>query len=336
MILKKLFITTMAAFVPLLLFSQTATSQLRVVGESTLKLSKHNMPKGDFSGIAYLGGNRYAVVSDKSATEGYYIFNIHIDSVTGRVLNVDSEGFVDFGMPNRDAEGIVYFAAARSVFVAGEQDSRIIEYTLNGKPTGRQIAVPQEFRGHSLNYGIESLTYNSNTGLFWTTSESTLAVDGPCASPFSSVGNTLRLQSFTSSLKQYRQYLYRTDAPVYSGTSYSNYAMGVSELCSLDDGRLIVLEREFVVKKKKVGSFVNCKLYVVNPAATAPGDTLSKTLLTEFRTKLTLFGRRLANYEGMCLGPRLADGSRTLVMINDSQGRYAGVLRDWIKVITIR
>lgn len=336
MILRKLFFTAIAVFMPLLLFSQAATEELRVVGESKLKLSPRKMPKGDFSGIAYLGGNRYAVVSDKSATEGYYVFNIRIDSVTGHVSDAYSEGFVDFGLPNRDAEGIAYCAAGRSVLVAGEKDSRILEYALDGRFTGREIVVPQEFHGKRPNYGIESLTYNGNTGLFWTTTESALPVDGAYASPSNRVRNTLRLQSFASSLAPYRQYFYQTDTPEYSGASFLNYAMGVSELCALDDGRLIVLEREFVVKNKKVGSFVNCKLYVVNPVATAEGDTLSKTLLTEFRTKLTLFGRRLANYEGMCLGPRLADGCRTLVMINDSQGRYAGVLRDWIKVITIR
>ena len=115
-----------------------------------------------------------------------------------------------------------------------------------------------------------------------------------------------------------------------------HYAMGVSGMCALDDGRLILLEREFFVAPGKLGSFVHCKLYIVNPSATAADCLLEKRLLLEFRTHLSLLGRGLANYEGICLGPRLADGSRTLLLISDSQNRYGGVLKDWFKVIVLK
>jgi hypothetical protein len=60
---------------------------------------------------------------------------------------------------------------------------------------------------------------------------------------------------------------------------------------------------------------------------------LDKQLVARWRTKLNLTRRNLANYEGMCLGPRLSDGRQVLVLISDSQHRYRGVLKDWIKVI---
>ena len=38
-----------------------------------------DVPAGNYSGIVRLGGNRYALVSDKMEQGGYFIFNIDID-----------------------------------------------------------------------------------------------------------------------------------------------------------------------------------------------------------------------------------------------------------------
>ena len=66
------------------------------------------------------------------------------------------------------------------------------------------------------------------------------------------------------------------------------------------------------------------------------GRTLEKRLLTSWRTHLTLLRHSIANYEGMCLGPTLTDGSRVLLLVADSQGQYAGVLKDWITSIKVK
>ena len=45
-----------------------------------------------------------------------------------------------------------------------------------------------------------------------------------------------------------------------------------------------------------------------------------------------------ANYEGMCLGPKLNDGRQTLILINDSQagaGNSLYRLKDYIKIIIL-
>ena len=48
------------------------------------------------------------------------------------------------------------------------------------------------------------------------------------------------------------------------------------------------------------------------------------SLIKEFRTRLTLTGRKFANYEGLCVVS--PDG---LLLIADSQHQYMGVLHDW-------
>ena len=43
-----------------------------------------------------------------------------------------------------------------------------------------------------------------------------------------------------------------------------------------------------------------------------------------------------ANYEGMCLGPKLKNGDQVVILLSDSQDQYAGVLKDWFKTVVVR
>ena len=63
---------------------------------------------------------------------------------------------------------------------------------------------------------------------------------------------------------------------------------------------------------------------------------MTKYLLAEWRTRLNITARSIANYEGMCLGSRLADGSQSIILVADSQNRYKGVLKDWLKTLIIK
>ncbi len=292
------------------------------------------VPPGNYSGITWLGGHRYAVVDDKSPKAGFWLMTIRIDSITGAITDVVSEGFMSSGRPNRDEEGICYVPQRNTVFVSGESDGLVIEYNLSGDVTGRQLNIPEIFRTAYSNRGFEALTYHAATGRFWTTTEHTLKTDGPQPDINHKIPNRLRLQSFDGYLQPREQYWYVTDSSAVKGTKGQSL-LGVSGLAALDDGRLIVMEREFRVTKLKIGTFAHIKLYMVHPATQQPGELLHKQLLTEFRTKINLTRRNIANYEGICVGPRLADGRQLLVLVADSQNRYKGLLKDWFKTIVI-
>ncbi len=296
------------------------------------------IPPGNYSGLSQVRTQEYVVVDDKSLTDGFHQLRIVQDARTGAIDTVFYEGFVSNGGANRDGEGIVYHPSTHTVFISGESDSRIAEYDIKGMPTGRTIQLPPEFLTHTGNYGLESLGYNEHTHLFWTTTESTLPMDGAQATSTNGVRNILRLQSFDEDLKPARQYLYQMDAPV-STSLASLFAMGVSDILALDDGQLIILEREFFVPKAKLGSYVNCKLYVVDPqqpVVPSVSQYIPKRLLYELRTKLTLFSHDIANYEGMSLGATLQDGSQSVILVSDSQNHYAGILKDYFKVLILR
>ena len=113
---------------------------------------------------------------------------------------------------------------------------------------------------------------------------------------------------------------------------------GVPALAALGDGRIIVLEREVFVAsghlmEKYMNSFTTMKLYVVNPSSDGSG-ILRKSLLKSFITKPS--DANFANYEGMCVGPTLSDGSIALVLIPDSQNGSSGLTKEDVKVITMK
>lgn len=322
----------------------TAQPAWHITSENRQQSFAQTVPAGGYSGISRMQGNEYLVVSDAAPGDGFFVFRIDIDSISGEIISARSEGFRPSGMPNGDMEGIAWHAATGTVFVGSEKTNDIFEYALDGKRTIRQMNMPECFRHATANYGLESLAYNGQTATFWTCNESTLPTDGEQATSTNGVRNKIRLQAFDERLQPTHQYAYLMDSPV-ARKAMEHYAMGVSELCALDDGRLIVMEREFAVPAMKLGAYVVNKLYLVDTADAvdvAGVDSLRddapfvrKELLTEWKTRLTLFNHEIANYEGMCLGPTLKDGSQVILLISDSQMQYAGVLKDWLKTVCI-
>lgn len=311
---------------------------LTMIAQEVTVLKQKAFPKtvsaGNYSGITWLGASHYAIANDKSPTAGFYLMTIETDSITGELLTVREDTFLTSGLPNRDEEGICYVPQSQTVFVSGEADQEIIEYNLQGQLTGRKLNIPEVFKTAYKNGGFEALTYQPKTHRFWTTSEFTLKADGEMPTIERKIKNRLRLQSFGDDLQPKEQYWYESDSTIikkHKGRSI----VGVSGLAALDDGRIVVLEREMYFPKKQIGSFALVRLYVVNPTLHKPGEILSKTLLTEFRTKVNLACRNFANYEGICIGPKLADGRQVLILVCDSQNQYRGVLKDWFKTVIL-
>lgn len=320
------------------------TDSLRVVRVNKQRHFKQEVPAGNYSGLAPIGEGRYAAVSDKSATDGFFVFEIVVDSIDGSVEHVRHLGFHSDGAKNRDAEAVVFLPPTRTLMVAGEADGKVVELDLQGRRTGRVLDVGQTLKGCTGEYGLESLAYDEASQTFWTCAESTLKGDGERATSVNGALNRIRLQSYDAQLRPREQYAYQMDAPK-AHKRAAKYAHGVSELLALADGSLLVLEREVFVSKKKIGSFVVNKLYRVVPdkslsinANSSLDESVAfvgKKLVASWRTNISLFGRKLANFEGMCLGPRTKDGSQVIILVADSQNQYGGILRDWFKTIVV-
>ena len=250
--MKRFLIPTMLCLLTMHVFAQQA-----VVNK------QHHFPKtvpaGNYSGITWLGGNRYAVVNDKARTAGFHLMTITTDPATGNIKDVRADAFMTNQQPNRDEEGICYFPQNNTVFVSGEADGHIIEYQLDGQLTGRKMNIPSIFNVTHGNRGFEALTYNATTHRFWTTTENTLKADGEKPNITRRIPNLLRFQSFNDDLKPCEQYYYLTDTTDVKGTEGKN-TLGVSGLAALDDGQLVVLEREVHRTPNEIGSYAHVKL----------------------------------------------------------------------------
>ena len=318
----------------LLLLAVTLGAAAQQVVQKKQRHFPKTVPAGNYSGITWLGGDRYAVVNDKSPTDGFHLMTIRVNAATGDIESVRADSFVTCNEPNRDEEGICYMPQTNTVFVTGEGDGQILEYDMEGQKTGRQLSIPDVFNDARSNRGFEALTYNAATRRFWTTTENTLKLDGEKPNIKRKIPNKLRIQSFGDDLLPKEQYWYMTDSSAVVGTEGKS-TLGVSGMAALDNGNLVILEREVRRTPKNIGSFVHVKLYMVNPSHQQPGELLQKQLLTEFRTKINLTKRNFANYEGLCAGPKLNDGGQVLLLVADSQKQYKGYLKDWFKTVVI-
>ena len=369
-----------------LAFSLLAGAQdWKVVRENSQKAFPKTVAAGNYSGIAHLHDDIYAVVSDKSDSALYFNFRIQVNPKTGELEQVENLGFTERtdgtlndGKPWQglekgfDHEAIVKVSDSTLV-IASEGYCRLKEFSIlpisadTAKVGYQQNLWESRWPSSEFypNYNFESLAFDSVHQYLWTIPESTLRKDGQPATPQNGLANQLRLMRLdwgkmkenrnkeeyseqVSSKKDSRYmttYAYQMDQPS-THKKAEIYVMGVSELCALPDGRLLVLEREAFIPNIKIGTFCKCKLYLINPLNSEEfsmkekfsSDTpfLKKRLLTEWKTSLSLSKRSFANYEGMCLGPKLEDGSQVVILLSDSQDQYAGVLKDWFKTIVIR
>ncbi len=321
--------TLLVPLIVLLLLAVAAPcrGQIKLLEPQALKNWK--IPKGNYSGITPIGGNRYAVVSDKGSADGFYEFLIEQNDTTGVVENVSLIAFHSTALPPRDAEGITFFPDSSTVFIAAEDDQQIAEYSLEGAPTGRRLAVPPLLADSIYsNYGFEALTFSPTTNLFWTCTEASLRTDGPLSTPTAPVAARLRLQAFDTRLQPVQSYWYTTDVPT-PHKRHKKMVAGVPELLALDDGNLLVLEREAMMTKNNIGNRVDSRLYLFSPADS------TKTLQKAWTTRANLTDMDFANYEGMCYGTPLIDGKQTILLLADSQhgaGNFLYRLQDYIRV----
>ena len=307
--------------------SGTDTSLVARINPATFFL---NIPAANYSGIAPVSSDGlegdFLLVDDKSPSEGFRRVRLTFDPL-GQIVSATDLGFIEAssGAVSTDGEGIVFIPHRGSVLLAREASNEIFEFGLDGKASGRALHTASFFP-KSANAGLESLTYSPETGRFWTTTEG--IPEGH---------ENLRIQCYANWFWPSGHWFYTLDKPAVSKPG-AIYARGVSELCALPDGSLLVLEREANIPgtsvKEAVGAFVACKLYRVEPGKTKTGKVLEKHLVTRIDSRA--LDLSFANYEGMCLGPELPGGGRVLILVADSQAGYKGILRDWFKTIVLK
>ncbi len=290
----------------------------------------------DMSGVTWSGSNStFYVVRDGGSisSNGCYLHSmtVRLDS-KGTCLKRPKMGRGILLEGAQDAEGIARDPLCGTIWISDEADASIREYTLTGQRTGRAVEVPSIFAANMRgNLSLESLTISPDGKTMWTANEEALSVDGPAANPLR--GTVIRLVKFTredswSEWSLAGMWAYECDC-VGDKTPVNS---GVSDLCALPDGSLLVLERECsystlgrtriyrpdLDRATDIRSFPSLVNAVYLPARKgAPllelcdGEQFGKGILQAC----------VACYEGLCLGPRNPDGSYNLMLISDG-GAY--------------
>lgn len=302
------------------------------IGNAGFKQTLRLPDYADVSGITWKGGSSFYVVRDGGNTSS------NCCSIHTMVISLTADGGM-YSSPLMspgvalvgacDAEGIAYDPGSGKVWISDEAGARIREYDpASGLPTGRTVPVPPfVVNGVRGNLSLEALTISGDGLTLWTANEEALLCDGAPARPGAST--VVRLMRFvrrelSADWEGAGMWAYRCD-PV---EKLEPVCSGVSELCALPDGSLLVLEREC-----SYTTLGRTRIY--RPDFTGATDISGLAALTNSVYVAVTKGAALyeamdgrnfgdgflrsqvACYEGLCLGPSNEDGSVNLMMVSD-------------------
>lgn len=317
---------------PLILAAAINASPGSVQGTDGVRLVRVNevpLAVDGCSGIAYSGkGNLFYFLQDHGddGRSRVYPMALDIDFSTGAVKSSPTPG-ASF-VPGRctDAEGIAYDVDYGRVWISDEKVPTVAEYGLDGAMTGRAVALPKiQLTKKRSNKSLESLTISPDGRTLWTANEQALFCDGDSSCGNATVKTVVRLMKYTrasatAGWTAAGQWAYACDVCEVAASA----ECGVSGLCALEDGSLLVLEREV-----SVSSFGRCRIYRLAPSVFSKATdvtafaALKKSAYTAVAKGDPLVdfssGRMEAMYvyEGITLGPRLRDGSRAVYLVSD-------------------
>lgn len=317
-------------------------------------MSSMGILHGNYSGITKINKDTFAIISDKPLKDGHSVKILKIEQSpdNGKITNIKeiSTHYLETKnnlLTNTDYEDIIFNSHKQTFYICDEANQEILEYDKALLPTGKSLNIPDIFCTTNIfnNKGFEALAYSHKDSTIWTTTENSLKADAPVQSD----KTLIRLQCFNKHLKPIKQYIYEIDSPIFN-KKYKTYTFGVPAITILDDGRLLIMERELCIKKNYINSFTKIKIFIVYPISdfskmASAGtlkehklDPILKNEVCSFSTHLKLGKINFGNYEGMCLGRKLNDGRQTIILISDSQDGAGNIiyrLKDYLKVIVI-
>jgi hypothetical protein len=288
---------------------------------------------GGLSALAYdaaSGGYRGVVDNEGETPARVYTLAIPLadaglgtPAVTGITPLRDTAGIAFTGRTS-DNEGLALLPSGE-LLVASETEPSIRRFGPDGALRG-ELPVPARFLVAPRGEATNNLTFES------------LALAPGGARLYTATEGPLRADGFTGDLRgrlrivRYGRTTEGDFAPDAQFFYLAEPAQGVADLAALGDTDLLVLERGFIPGR---GNTV--RIFRVSPTgatdvsdreglATAGVAPLAKTLLVDLAACPPGTARApaqqptplLDNFEGLALGPRLADGRQTLLLISDN------------------
>jgi len=306
------------AILPCLLVGSARAQQWSVIdppGQGIIGLASGGTGAAELSGITWAGGDQFYVVGDNLAV--VYPLTLSVDPLTGLITS-SSLAMGTSVSAGHDLEGIAYDPTNASVVLSDETGPAIREHALSDGSLLGSITVPPVFASYRPNLSLESLSREPSGGAWWTANEEALSVDGPVSS--FTAGTLVRLQKFDAMQQAAGQWAYETDSidGDFGPPGRDSEVSGVADLVALPNGELLVFERS-------VGaSFFRHRLYEVDFSGATDVSALPALDGAMFTPvgKHLLWSQQsgLSNFEAITLGPELANGVRSVILVSDNGG----------------
>lgn len=246
-------------------------------------------------------GTPYPTVAEPGATPD--IETVRIDPATGH-LWFASEGNPAFSVPPALVENDRSGAFVRSLPLPAR-----FQLSEDGGPGARP------------NLTVEGMGFAADGASIWVSMEGPLVQDGDL--PTVDVGAPVRFLALDRDGRVLREVVYPLDPLVRASDALE--VAGVSEILAIDADRLLVLERQAASRLFGIPDF-SVRLYeaTLTGATDVQGlDTLTGADYVPVTKRLLADLGQLGigivtNFEGICWGPVLANGHRSLVLIADN------------------
>ncbi len=296
----------------------TTTPRVSPLRQSRTAVRSAKTGAAELSGITYAGGGAFYAVGDNGSDQIWRV-DASLNTRTGRIRSARVTGGIAAPQLGRDSEGIALAPGGQSAWVSDEIASSISEFSLTTGEKVGTVSVPSIYRPANVqnNMGLESLTYGA--GKLWTANEEALKSDGSLST--TTTGSWVRIQEFDGpDLTPGKQFGYLTDPITRMSPLVSEERSGLVDLVALPNGQILALERELGGWAPRFRS----RLYLIDFTDATDVSALVTLSAGGFTpvSKTLLWQRfyRLANFEGITLGPQLDPTSYSLVLISDDGG----------------
>jgi hypothetical protein len=315
--------------------------RLRLIGQTRLphRVQYQGTTVGGLSGIDRdpASGTYYLLSDDGGSVSPPRFYTARLALTADQLGDIELTGVTLLqGLNAPDPEAIRWHAPSQSLLWTSEGNA--VRFTATALHQSRADGTLQRTHpmpalfdfglttGARINKTLEGLATTPDGQTAWLAMEAALRPDGQEPTVSSPGGPCRFTQIDITTGKALRQIAYQPDAiprsPVPGNANADN---GVVEVLMLDAHRMLVLERAYMagLNDRERNSI---RLYMMDTRqatdtlsleALQPGNhtPAAKTLVADFINYPAL--TRLDNTEGMCWGPTLPDGNKTLLFVSD-------------------
>ncbi len=193
----------------------------------------------------------------------------------------------------------------------------------------RSFSLPENLRMSHLEKGprrngvLEGATFSNNYQTLWVSLEEPRYEDGPQAA-LEPNNAWVRLYKFdVAKGKSVAQYAYKLDPVAYAPNPAGSFMVnGIPDIMDIGNNKLLVMERSFSTGRLactiKIFSVDLNEAEDISKMQSLKNNPPQKPLRKKLLLNMDELGIYTDNVEGMCLGPRLKNGKRSLWMIADN------------------